>query len=152
MSVSVAGVPGGRVRVGDLQVGDRVVSGYAQYTVARFGPTSPGRPEVAVVAESGMVVVYPFADWTVEAVRESRPVTVDADTLIAGCRHADWCCTKGCAQPGGVHYVGDENAVPMPDAPLVDRVDVWAPCPGSCTCEVAVVVHQVVQQLTGGSE
>jgi hypothetical protein len=48
--------------------------------------------------------------------------------------HADWCCTKGCANPTGRHE--RVRFVPVDPAPasrvILDGSD---PCPGSCTCD-----------------
>lgn len=49
--------------------------------------------------------------------------------LVARQVHADWCCTEGCVQEGGLH-----QDVEFSDAqPILG--DVY-PCPGTCTCQV----------------
>ena len=72
--------------------------------------------------------------------------------VIAAIPHADWCCTNGCVQPNVVHYVGDPNAVPMPDTPPLDRLPSWEPCPGDCTCEVGMIVPQALAALAGDDQ
>ena len=85
-------------------------------------------------------------------VREALRSDETRAQVIAAIPHADWCCTKGCVQPNGAHYIGDPNAVPMPDTPPLDRLPSWEPCPGDCTCEVGMIVPQALAALAGDDQ
>lgn len=58
--------------------------------------------------------------------------------------HCEWCCTNGCAHPGGRHVATD---VIHKWIATLDRTDPEAyqelpttPCPGTCSCEVGLYV------------
>lgn len=60
--------------------------------------------------------------------------------LSARIPHADWCCTKGCAQDGGMH-----QDVEFSDAqPVLSGI---YPCPGTCTCGVLDMVRATLAAL-----
>jgi hypothetical protein len=87
------------------------------------------------------------SQWWIKVadVREALRSDETRAQVVTAIPHADWCCTKGCVQPDGTHQDVEFDA----GQPILSAA---YPCPGDCTCEVGMIVPQVLAVLAGGGQ